>query len=343
MGRVTIKEVARIAGVSPSAVSIAMNGKSGISEQTRAKILQIVDQMGYTPNENSRRLLFNRTNNILILMDNKASILDQVFYSELNNQLLRECEKRQYSVVYSIAGIEGESTVVLPKAIKSRDVDGIIVMKYLDPHIISQISSYSLPIVIIDNYLPIAHVYNVVFDYRQAAVMAMEHLVECGHKNIGYIGSDTNGIARYFSQQTFTGYKQVLEKYNLAVQGSWMQANSTDEVHAALDMDRILNSSSIPTAVLCSGDIYAIGAMRSIKAHNLKIPDDISVIGIDDVLLSQYVEPALTTVRLDRQCLAEMAVELLISCIEQTPSASLKICHKMNLVERVSVKRITGV
>jgi DNA-binding LacI/PurR family transcriptional regulator len=340
MSRVTIKQVASMAGVSPTAVSLAMNGKPGISEKTRDKILQVVKQLGFTPNESSRRLLFNRTGNIAVLMDRDSSLLDQSFYSELNNHILRECEQRRYNVIYCIATVEENSTVVLPNVIRSRDVDGIIIMGYLDPRIVHKVRAYDCPIVIVDNYLPEPGVCNVVFDYMQAAVSGMEYLIGCGHRGIGYIGSDMGGILKFFSQQTFMGYKAVLEKYNLAVPASWMRMSAQDEHSAGSEMDKILKSDPLPTAVLCSGDIYAIGAIRSIKAHGLKVPDDISIIGIDDIVLSQYVDPALTTIRVDRQSLAAMAVEQLINYIERGSAQDMLMCANHSLTERNTVKKL---
>jgi len=340
MLRVTIREVAKIAGVSPTAVSFAMNGKPGISEQTRGKILQIVKQMGFTPNESSRRLLFNRTGNIAVLMDRDLSLLDQAFYSELNNHILRECEQSRYNVIYCIATVEEDSVVTLPNVIRSRDVDGIIVMGYLDMRIVRKTLTYGYPVIVVDNYLPEPGVCNVVFDYMQAAISGMEYLISTGHSRIGYIGSDIGGTLKYFSQQTFSGYKSVLEQYGLAVSAPWMQMNAKDEQTARMEMDKILNAKTLPSAVLCSGDIYAIGAMRSIKAHGLKIPEDISVIGIDDILLSQYVEPTLTTIRVGRNSLASMALRLLVEGIEHGAVQELALCADHTLIERNSVRKL---
>ena len=340
MARVTIKQVAKLAGVSPTAVSLAMNGKSGISEKTREKILQIVKQMDFTPNESSRRLLFNRTGNIAVLMDRDSSLLDQSFYSELNYQLLQECEQRKYNVIYCVATVEEESAVLLPNVIRSRDVDGIIVMGCLNPLIVHKARSLDFPLIIVDNYQPEPGVCNIIFDYKQAAVSAMEHLISCGHRNIGYIGSDIGGALKHFSQQTFMGYKSVLEKHNLNVPLSWMQMNASDEHTAQTEMNKILSSANLPTAVFCSGDIYAIGAMRSIKAHGLRVPQDISIIGIDDILLAEYVEPALTTIRVGRRALASLAIHQLVDYIERGTAKDTVICADYLLIERGSVCKL---
>jgi DNA-binding LacI/PurR family transcriptional regulator len=338
MNRLTIIDVARLAGVSPTAVSLAMNGKPGISEKTREKILSIISQVGFIPNESSRRLLLKRTGNVAILMSSDMSLLDQAFYAELNIQILRECENSHYNVIYCIATINGDE-VALPNVIKSRDVDGILIMGYLDPRIINRVSSYECPVVIVDNSYPMPGICNVLFDYKKAAVTAMEYLIRCGHRKIGYIGSDIGGILQNFSQQTFEGYKSVLGKHQLSVPASWMQMQAQDERSAFAEMDKILKTNEWPTAILCSGDIYAIGAMKCIKARGLKIPDDISVIGIDDILLSQYVDPSLTTIRVDRKSLAEMAVSLLVSSIRKIPVPGQAICDVHQLVERQSVKK----
>lgn len=341
MARITIKQVAQMAGVSPTAVSLAINDKPGISEQTRLRILQIVKQMDFTPNESSRRLLFNRTNNIAVLMDQDSSLLDQSFYSELNTQLIRECEDRQYNVIYCVAKFEKGHIPSVPKVIKSRDTDGIIVMGYLDPQIISKIHDCDCPIVVLDNYIPSPGVSNVVFDYYSAAVIAAEYLVKMGHRQIGYIGSDiSGGKIQYFSQQTFKGYRQVLEKNQLSVPAAWMQMNASDEETAREAMDRILQSEQLPTAILCSGDIFAIGALRSIKHRGLRVPDDLSLVGIDDILLSRYIEPALTTVRVDRKSMAGMAVEALVSWIEKDIKQEQHMCANHLLIERDSVRKI---
>lgn len=340
MERVTIKEVAKMAGVSPAAVSLAMNGKPGISEETRSRILKIVKQMEFTPNQSSRRLLFNRTGNIAVLMDRNSSLLDQSFYSELNNHILRECERRQYNVIYCIATMDENSAVVLPNVIRSRDVDGIIVMGYLDPRIVQKTRSCGCPVVIVDNYMPEPDICNVVFDYYQAAVMAMEYLVSNGHTAIGYVGSDIGGLLKYFSQQTFTGYRDVMEKYNLSVPAAWIQLGVTDEHTAHDEMDKMLKSNALPTAVFCSGDIYAIGVVRSIREHGLRVPEDVSVIGIDDILLSQYIEPALTTIRVDRKSLAEIAVSELVNGIEYGTKNGRIICDTGTLIERKSVRNL---
>jgi DNA-binding LacI/PurR family transcriptional regulator len=168
----------------------------------------------------------------------------------------------------------------------------------------------------------------------------MEYLYACGHSKIGYIGSDIGGQLKFFSQQTFMGYKSALEKHNLSIPAAWMQMGAKDEITAAIEMNKILSCDSLPTAVLCSGDIYAIGAMNSIKARGLRIPEDISIIGIDDILLSKYVEPSLTTIRVDRHSFSLLAIEKLVDWIEKGSICEQAVCSDNRLIERNSVKSL---
>ncbi|HBP38297.1 MAG TPA: hypothetical protein DD640_06075 [Clostridiales bacterium] len=342
MARITIKQVAAVAGVSPTAVSLAINGKDGISKETRARILEIVRQMDFIPNESSRRLLFNRTGNIAVLTDRELSLLEQSFYSELNNHLIRESENRQYNLIYCVATVAPDKTVEIPKVIKSRDVDGIIVLGYLDPLVIERIHACDCPTVILDNYLPVSGIGYVIFDYESAATLAVEHLVSKGHREIGYLGSDiSSGHSQFFGQQTFKGYRQVLEKYQMDMTAGWVQMNAQDEDTAEEAMNRILKSPRRPTAILCNADIFAIGALRSLKKQHIRVPADISVIAIDDIILSSYIEPALTTVRVDRKYMAAKGIEILISKIENKIENDKFMCANHILVERETVSALS--
>jgi DNA-binding LacI/PurR family transcriptional regulator len=340
MARTTIIQVAKIAGVSPTAVSLAINGKPGISDHTRAHILEIVKQMNFTPNESSRRLLSNRTNNIAVLMDSELSLLDQSFYSELNTQIIREVEERMYNVVYCVSRIGQDQEIIVPKVIRSRDVDGIIILGYLNPGIIKRVASFDCPMVILDNYFTALDINQVIFNYKEAVSLAAEYLISQGHQKIGFIGSDiSSGKMQYFGQQAFLGFRESLEKHKLSVPASWIQMGALDEDTASEAMLRILADKDWPTAVLCSGDIFAIGACRSLKKSGCRIPDDISLIGVDDIILSRYVEPPLTTVHMDRKALAVLGVETLIKSIQDGLVNEQVICNCYQLVERESVAR----
>ena len=312
MKKLTIVEIANMAGVSPAAVSIVINGKKGVSDKTRLKVSEIIEKLQYTPNPSSRRLLFNKSNNIAILFRKSLQPLEHLFYSELNSVVISECELRGYNLIFTSASLEND-TVYLPNVIKAHDVDGVIFYGDTDPLIENALKKYDIPYILVDSHLQNGEKLSVRADYAAAAHTAVRHLIGLGHKQIAFIG---NHFLQNHYAQTFSGFQRAVEENDFTIPMNWIQFEAYDENAAATCMSRILSGPLLPTAVFCSADIYAIGAMKSIKEHNLKIPQDISVVGIDDILLCQYVEPPLTTARIDKREMGRMAIELLIKRIE---------------------------
>lgn len=331
MKKLTIVEIAKMAGVSPAAVSIVINGKKGVSDKTRLKVSEIIEKLQYTPNPSSRRLLFNKSNNIAILFKKSLQPLEHLFYSELNSVVISECEARGYNLIYTSASLEND-TVSLPAVIKARDVDGVIFYGDADPLIESALKKYDLPYILVDSHLQNEEKLSVRADYASAAYTAMKHLIGLGHKQIAFVGN--HSLQNHYAQ-TFSGFKRAIEENAFTIPMNWIQFEAYDENAAAICMNGILKGPLLPTAVFCSADIYAIGAMRSIKEHNLKIPQDISVVGIDDILLCQYVEPPLTTARIDKREMGRIAIDLLIKRVEDEKVES-KVLTSEALVIRSS-------
>jgi LacI family transcriptional regulator len=335
MARFTIKEIAKIAGVSPSAVSIVLNDRKGVSDKTRSNISSIVEKLQYSPNPNSRKLLFNKTNNIVVLFKKNLSPMEHLFHSELNSVILHECELLGYNLVFASAMIQNNA-VLMPKIIKSYDTDGIIFYGDIDPLILDNIKKFEIPYIIVDSHSDKSDELSVRADYRKAAYTAARYLIDLGHRKIAYIGADPS---RQYGSQTFTGFKKAVEENNITLPLNWLQMEAFDEESSGFCMDNILNQPEIPTAVCCAADIYAIGAVRCIKKKGIKVPDDISVTGIDDIILSKYVEPSLTTIKLKKEEMGKLAIEMLIRNIEKQ-EVSNEIIRSDDLVIRESTRRL---
>lgn len=334
MPKLTIKEIAKIAGVSPSAVSIVLNNRTGVSEETRKKVSEIVERLQYVPNQNSRRLLLNKTDNIAVLFKKNASPLEYLFYSELNRVILHECESLGYNLIFTSVTLENDK-VILPSVIRSYDVDGIIFYGDVDSLITNSIKKFDIPYVIVDSHYIAADTLNVSADYMEAAYTTTKYLIELGHKNIAYIGNSTQS---HFSSQTFSGYKKAVEENKLVIPMHWVQIGADDEDTSYACMNNIFSYDMHPTAVFCAADIYAIGALKCIKDKGLKVPQDISVIGIDDIILSKYVDPPLTTVKIDKVEMGKIAIELLTKKIENTVAEN-RVVSSDSLVIRASTAK----
>lgn len=335
MPKLTIKEIAKIARVSPSAVSIVLNNRPGVSDETRQKISEIVEKLQYTPNPNSRRLLFNKTNNIAVLLKKDISPFENLFFSELNMVIVHECECLGYNLIFTSVTAD-RNNIILPNVIKSYDVDGVIFYGDMDPLVINGIKKFDIPYIVVDAHFTASYFLSVYADYMEAAYTATNYLINLGHRKIAYIGN--NFLANY-NTQTFSGFKRAIEEHKIEIPINWIQFNSYDEEAAYQCMKSILTYEALPSAVFCSADIYAIGAMKCIKKHGLKIPDDISIIGIDDIILSRYVEPPLTTVKIDKEEMGKIAVNLLIKKIEnKDQSIENQSVSSNNLIIRDSTK-----
>ncbi len=225
----------------------------------------------------------------------------------------------------------------MPKVIKTHDVDGIISYGDIDPVITNRIKEFDIPYVLVDAHYIDKDTINVMFDYTAAAVTAMNYLISTGHKKIAYIGSS---ISPQFSQQTLNGYRLVLEQNKINIPAAWLRTNANDEESAYNEMLSILECGDMPTAVFCNADIYAINAIRCAKEHGIDVPNDISVIGIDDIILSAYIDPPLTTVRIDKEKLAKTAITELSNTINKKTSENQTITEHSLIIRDSTTNRI---
>ncbi len=318
MQRYTIKEIAKMAGVSPSAVSIVLNNRKGVGEETRKKVEEIVSQMNYVPNPNSRRLISNRSGNIAILLKKDTTLLEFFFYSDLNRFVLHECEANGYNVIFSSYTVKNDK-VTLPNIICSYDVDGAIFYDDIEDEVAASMRKYNIPFIVADDHANNDRIPAIHFDYCKAAAQATDYLISLGHTQTAYIG---NPAETPFGAQTLAGFKDSVESNHINIPLSWVQFTCGNENSILQCIDKIL-SFGTPTALLCSTDMYAIDALKILKAKGFRIPGDISVIGIDDIMLSSYIEPALTTVKVDRARMGVATVHALIKKINGEMEAKL--------------------
>ena len=154
MPKMTIKTIAELAGVSPSAVSIVLNNRPGVSEGTRKKVQAIIRENNYVPNPNSRRLLFNRSDNITVLLDKEHQDLSNQFYVELTNELIPECDRVGCNLVYSFYQLTESGDVLFPKILEHRDTCGVIFLGAPPAQVLQKIRRFEIPFVIYGAYAP---------------------------------------------------------------------------------------------------------------------------------------------------------------------------------------------
>jgi DNA-binding LacI/PurR family transcriptional regulator len=191
-----------------------------------------------------------------------------------------------------------------------------------------------IPFIVVDSHQISSDILSVSADYYEASRMATKYLISIGHVSIAFIGTN---LLPFFGNQTFSGFKKVIEENRISIPINWIQLDAIDEKSSYSCMKNILSYDTLPTALVCSADIYTIGAMRCLKDNGIKIPDDISIIGIDDILLSQYVDPPLTTIKIDKVQMGKIAIDLLVEKIENNDVTN-HIINTNDLIIRDSTK-----
>jgi LacI family transcriptional regulator len=331
---VTISDIAKAANVTKATVSYVLNNKPGVSEETREKILQLMKEMNYHPNVVARGLAGKSTEMLgLIIPD-----ISDHFYA----QIVRGVENTAnlYNFTLNLC-----TTHAIPK--KEREmvdlftngrVDGVILMTYfLDLSYINNLKKRRIPFALIDSTLNDESIYNVSVDNFEAGYKATKYLIKLGHKRIAFIhGPQTAGDSLF----RFRGYCQALSDYgilydeSLTSQGDFKREGG---YQAFLTLHRLQPN---PTAVFAANDQMAIGVLAAARATGLKVPQDLSVIGCDDIEASSLVEPPLTTIKQPIEEMGKNAAEIIIKLIHKEKPAHRRILLKTSLIERSSCRAL---
>lgn len=315
--KLTIKEIARLAEVSPSAVSFALNGKKGISEQTRKHILDIVEQTNYRASLSGKKRSFT----IAIIFRQELQALDQLFYTDLNASIISALGNLPYNLMLAPV-YRDDDQIVLSDVLYSGSVDGILVYGDIENDLMNELKKRGIPIVVLDSSRMDGPQLAVRVNYAAAAHIAATYLIELGHRDIAYIGNDEKNL-REFNQLTFSGFQAATAEHGIALATNRIQFNMSDENSLFSCIDNALAGAKQPTALFCATDFYAIHAMRYLYSKNLRVPQDISVIGIDDVAISKYTIPSLTTVHIDLTEMGRLGFDLLQKSISHEPCESV--------------------
>lgn len=333
--RLKIDDIARLAGVSPTAVSFVLNGKDGISPATREKVNAVIEATGFSPNASSRRLSFQKSFNIALIYPPSASPFSDLYYYEIARGLTEKLSEKDYNVVFAGLHANGDG-YSLPKILLHHDADGAVLMQDMDPAIYTAIDNLGIPYILVDIHAPDRIHTHVSVDSEKSIYKAVIYLIEHGHVKIAFLGSDW--LPSYYLQ-CLTGYQKALGEHNLTIHPAWLQKNANDQQGTENCMKAILACPDRPTAICCMGDIHAIDAMNAAKANGLSIPGDLSFISIDDILLSRYIDPPLTTVSYEKQHMGKIAAELLTGKMSGCEVGSL-IVDSDKIIERQSVRTL---
>jgi len=324
----SIKDIARAAGVHHSTVSRALKGRPRVNHETAARIRRIAGDAGYTVSAVARSLATQRTAMIGVVV---TSITDP-FHHEIIAGLDEVATENNYSVIITDSQGDAEREVRVVRTLHERRVDAIVVLSSrVGARYISLLTERPIPIVLVNNQRRDAAVHAVTIDNVDASCLAMQHLIDLGHRRIGYIGSE-DGV--YSDTERFAGYRQALADAGVAFTPDLVEHADNSPEGGSRAMSQLLALAEPPTAVFCYNDIMALGSYYGARGR-AAVPHDVSIVGFDDLFFSRFLDPPLTTITQPKKPMGRKAMELALQLLNgETPERTFHV--KGDLIVRGS-------
>jgi LacI family transcriptional regulator len=339
MNNPTIKDVAKKANVSIATVSLVVHNHSRISEETKLRVNDAIKKLNYHPSRSARGLVSRKTGNIGFILTNDHFLRTEPFYTHIFIGTEFEARENELYVLLATVNSNFSENDTLPRFILDRSVDGIIIAGKIPPILLDKLSHYNLPIVFID-YLPENKKYpGVLVDNICGGKLATEHLIELGHKNIAFVGGD---VEHPSIKDRLNGYKEALTEAKISYNSNIVEVKEEypGRINGYNAAKKLLSYGNNMTAVFACNDAMAIGFIQYLREKGLKVPQDISVIGFDDVVPENSFEPALSTVKISKMEMGVEAMKLMSSILKGQTSGNKKILVPVELVIRKSTKVI---
>ncbi|MER3524251.1 MAG: LacI family transcriptional regulator [Ignavibacteria bacterium] len=339
--RPTIRDVAQKAGLSLSTVSLVINDSGYVSPETREKVLQAIDELGYHPSRAARGLASKTSGNIGFILSEDHFSLAEPFYTKIFLGTEFEARNHNYYILLTTVGSRFREPDNVPRFLLERNVDGVIIAGRVNEKLIAYIDRLGLPILLVDYAVPKKHYSSIQMDNRKGAHLAVEHLISLGHREIGFLGGD---ISHPSIAERYQAYKECMTDHNLTLDSRLIvtEESGTAVENGSNALRTILNRGVRPSAVFAANDAMAIGCIQEAKVHGWKIPDDISVVGFDDIDTSAHIEPPLTTIKVFKEEMGAAAVRTLVQAVKAETRSVMTVHMPVELVVRKSTTRYSG-
>lgn len=337
MNLTTIYDVALKSGFSATTVSKAFNDYSDISTKTKNEILKVAKEMGYLPNSHARTILTKKSWTVGVLyLESSGRGIKHPFFNAVIEGFKESMESKGYDLMFVSKDI-GNGKFSYLEHCQFRSIDGVIIV-HSDYHNedVQELLRSDIPCVLID--MESEHGSTVCSDNYRGGFEALDYLYSLGHRDIAHIsgGDDT-----FSGPKRRKGFKQALKQYGLPIKAEWIVDGGYFTYDSGYhSMQTLLNLAKRPTAVFVAGDYMALGAIQAIKDHGLRVPEDISIIGFDDIELAQYTTPKLTTIGQNTNRIGGKAADILMEAIDSKETISINMIPT-ELIVRESCQSIT--
>lgn len=329
----TLEDIARLAGVSRSTVSRVINDHPNVSASVRQRVLEIISQTGYHPNLAARSLASQRSNIIgLVFPRSVSNLFSDPYFPRLTQGVAQACNQSNFTLSLFLFHTEEDERKLFPRITRPGQVDGIIIQStHAADELFSQLSQSDVPHVVAGRPMNVSDASYVDVDNIAGAYNAVRHLVHLGRRRIGTI---TGSLNTTVGLDRLEGYKRALNESNLTFDEALYAEGDFSESSAYYGVQRLLPHK--PDALFIASDIMALGAMRAVHEAGLSVPEDVAIVGYDDLPPATRSTPPLTTIRQPIRRLGLKLVEILLDIIEKGPSPPRRVIFGTELVIRES-------
>jgi len=338
--RATIKDVARRAGVSTATVSFVLNDnpKEAISKTVRERVLDAARALSYHPSAAAAALARRRVRNVALVFYKDDDAMTNPFYSFVVQGAVKEAAERDYDLMFSYVETTYAGYQTLPKLVREKNAGGVLFVKRTEPRMVKDIQGLGIPVVTVDNSPRIEGVNSVQIDNRRGGGLAAEHLFLLGHERIAML---VPKVAARSVEERLEGFRAAFDKFDKR----FSKVNNLVETEAltfeaGYDAAKTVIGKGRHTALFCANDEMAAGVLRAAHGLGIDVPRDLSVIGFDDIIMSNYTDPPLTTIKVTKEHMGRRAMTRLIELVERTDTRVKLELAPVELLPRASTARV---
>jgi DNA-binding LacI/PurR family transcriptional regulator len=332
--RMDIRTIARMANVSIATVSRTINHVTTVNPKIAKRVWEVIQELDYFPNTQARALVSGRSRIFGLIV----SEITNPFFPELIQGFEDIAVEHGYEILVSSTNHDPKRMSHCIRRMLERKVDGVAVMTFgIEAPLLDQLAQRKVPLVFID-VGPDGPGINVLkVDYRHGIRQGVQHLAALGHRNISFV---TGPAGLHSAQSRLKAFSESLRECGITPDPAWIVQGDHRLEGGMAAMQQLLALKNMPTAVMCSNDMTAIGVLHTMYRAGLRVPDDLSVIGFDDIHIAEVTIPPLTTVQMSRFELARAAVTALRACAEGKENSDVK--HEYNIQTELVVRESTG-
>ena len=325
-----LEQVARRAKVSTATVSRVLNNASVVKTSTRARVVKAIEELKYHPNLHARNLAGGKSRTFGMIVSN----MENPFFFDIYKTVESDAHQAGYEVVVANTDYRSEQLVNSIRLMIGRRVAGLAaIVSEMEPALIEELNESGIPVVFYDVGAPRQNVTNIRVNYRRGIDKVIDYLHSLGHRNLGFVGH--HALLGPINERA----KAVMDAASRYPDTTVRTAADTDTLDGGrLATRSLLSSGSLPTAIVCVNDIMAVGALRELRERGIRVPQDVSVTGFDNVKLSEFCYPALTTVHIPREQIGHLVADTLLA---KTDKASVSD-HEMVIDPELVLRDSTG-